>query len=60
MEFWLHAMKTLMNGKHPAIIVKFSNGDKRNLIFSNRRNLHSKKDYSVSVVTTVYINENLT
>ena len=49
-----------MNGKHPAIIVKFSNRDKRNIIFSNRRNLHSKKDYNIRGATTIYINENLT
>ena len=48
-----------MNGKHPAITVKFSNRDKRN-IFSNRKNLHGKKDYSINGVTTIYINENLT
>ena len=49
-----------MNRKYPAIIVKFSNKDKRNIIFRNRRNLHGKKNYSISGVTTIYINENLT
>ena len=49
-----------INGKHLAIIVKFSNRDKRNIIFSNKRNLHGKKDYHISGVTTIYINENLT
>ena len=49
-----------INGKHPAIILKFSNRDKRNIIFSNRKNLNGKKYYSINGVTTIYINENLT